>query len=131
MSKGDCHSSAGSESGPRRCARRWREADKRRIVAESSEPGVTAAAVAKRNDLNANLLFDWGRKLRRQDRETRAFVPVVVAPPSEVLVKEGDCGVSTLYGRMEIALSARSRVTVDRVLDAAALSRVLGVLERR
>ena len=34
-------------------------------------------------------------------------------------------------GRIEIALPDGSRVTVDRDVDAAALSRVLGVLEQR
>ena len=133
MSNGDYHSSVGTGAGPRRRARRWSEADKRRIVAESYAPGVTVAAVARRNNLNANLLFDWRRKFRQQDGESRpsAFVPVVVAPPSEILREEGDCGVSALYGRMEIVLGGRSRVIVDATVDAPALARVLAVLEPR
>ena len=131
MSNGDFQSSADAGAGPRRRARRWSEADKRRIVADSYEPGVSVAAVARCNDLNANLLFDWRRKFRQQDGETRAFVPVVVTPPSEVLAEEGDCGLSALYGRMEIVLGARSRVIVDATVDAPALARVLAVLEPR
>ena len=132
MSNEHFRSSAGAEGGPRRRARRWSEADKRRIVAESYVPGATVAAVARRNDLNANLLFDWRRKFRQRDGQTRssAFVPVVVAPPGEVLAEEGD-GVSALYGRMEIVLSGRSRVIVDATVDAPALARVLAVLAPR
>ena len=39
----------------RRSRRRWSEAFKRRVVAESAAPGVSAAAIARRYDLNANL----------------------------------------------------------------------------
>ena len=133
MSNGEFRSSGGAEGGPRRRARRWSEADKRRIVAESYAPGATVAAVARRNDLNANLLFDWRRKFRQRDGETRSstFVPVVVAPPGEVLAEEGDCGVSAMYGRMEIVLGGRSRVIVDATVDAPALARVLAVLGPR
>ena len=60
-------------AGPRR---RWSEADKRRIVAESYQPGTSVALVARRNAVNANLVFNW----RRQYRERGGFVPVVVEP---------------------------------------------------
>lgn len=36
---------------------RWSDADQRRIVEESGAPGMKAAAVARRNDVSANLLF--------------------------------------------------------------------------
>ena len=45
---------------PRR--RRWSEADKRRIVAESYQPGTPVAVVARRNDVHASLLFAWRRR---------------------------------------------------------------------
>ena len=34
--------------------RRWSEAEKRRVVAESYQPGVSVSLVARRNDVNAN-----------------------------------------------------------------------------
>ena len=37
--------------------RRWGEAEKRRIVAENYQPGVSVSVVARRNDVNANLVF--------------------------------------------------------------------------
>ena len=133
MSNEQFRSSAEAAGGTRRRARRWSEADKRRIVAESYAPGVTVSAVARRNGINTNLLFDWRRKFRQRDGETRsrAFVPVVVTPPGEVLPEEDDCGVSALYGRMEIVLGGRSRVIVDATVDASALARVLAVLGPR
>ena len=44
--------------------RRWSEAEKRRIVAESYEPGVSVSVVARRHDLNTNQLFTWRRHFR-------------------------------------------------------------------
>ena len=43
---------------------------------ESYRPGVSVSVVARRNDVNANLVFNW----RRQYREGSGFVPVVVEP---------------------------------------------------
>ena len=44
--------------GKRRRARKWSDADKRRIVAESYASGATVTAVAKRYDVRANLVFE-------------------------------------------------------------------------
>ena len=127
MSNADGKTSAGGDSG----TRRWSEAEKRRIVAESYAPGVTVSAVARRHAINANLLFDWRRKFREAGGETRssAFVPVVVAPPGEVISDDGDAPPSD--GRMEIVLDGRLRVVVDATVNAPALARVLAVLEPR
>ena len=46
-------------AGPAASRRRWSEAEKRRIVAESYQPGVSVSVVARRNDVNANLVFNW------------------------------------------------------------------------
>ena len=71
-------------AGPR-C--RWSETDKRRIVAESYQPGISVALVARRNAVNANLVFNW----RRQYRERGGFVPVVVEP-DRLLPPAADAG---------------------------------------
>ena len=106
--------------------RRWSEAEKRRIVAESYQPGVSVSVVARRNDVNANLVFNW----RRRFREQGGFVPVVVEPAA--MLPPLDAGAdASAAGRMEIALADGSRVIVDREVDGAALGRVLSALARR
>ena len=130
----------GGSVGRRR--RRWSEAQKRQIVAETCEPGVSVPMVAQRYNLNANQIFKWRRLFREAERAGGAgrFVPVVVeaapdrepaaatmSPPSEGVVAEGQ----PATGRMEIVLSGDRRVIVDRTVDGAALSRVIAVLERR
>ena len=133
---------AGSSGQVRRRRRRWSEAQKRQIVAETCEPGVSVPMVAQRYNLNANQIFRWRRLFREAERVGVAgrFVPVLVeaapgqeagaaamSPPSESVVAEG----APAAGRMEIVLSGGRRLIVDRTVDASALSRVIAVLERR
>ena len=42
--------------------RQWSEAAKRRIVAETLEPGSSVSIVARRHDVNANQVFKWRRE---------------------------------------------------------------------
>ena len=130
----------GGSVGRRR--RRWSEAQKRQIVAETHEPGVSVPMVAQRYNLNANQIFRWRRRFREPERAggTGRFVPVVVepapgqepdaatmSPPPESVVAEDQ----PATGRMEIVLSCGRRVIVDRTVDPSALIRVIAVLERR
>ena len=76
----------GAESGGlvrRRRRRRWSEAQKRQIVAETHEPGVSVPMVAQRYNLNANQVFRWRRLFRVPERATGTgrLVPVVVGAP--------------------------------------------------
>ena len=140
----DVEENSGTESGGlvRRRRRRWSEAQKRQIVAETHEPGVSVPMVAQRYNVNANQVFAWRRLFRAPARETgiAGFVPVVVGaapghevgaatmhPPSDDPVAEGP----PAAGRMEIVLAGGRRVIVDRAVDGPALARVLAVLDRR
>ncbi len=76
--------------------RRWPDEVKARIVAESLQPGVRVADVARRHSLASHQLSDWRRQARQgllalpaemmagvvEDGEP-AFVPVMVAPEEE------------------------------------------------
>ena len=114
--------------------RRWSEAERLRIVAESYQPGASVSLVARRNDVNANLLFTWRRRYgkRAAGAGDGGLVPVVVEPAGPPAAPtEGATGSGLSSGRMEIALSDGSRVIVDREVDGSALARVLAVLGRR
>lgn len=128
--------SAGA-SRPRRRHRRWSEAEKRRIVAETFEPGASVSIVARRHDVNANQVFAWRRRF---SAEPQAFVPVVVAPTptAEPDASSGEASSAppesvtlpsaAVAGRMEILLGCGSRIIVDKTVSAAALARVIAAL---
>jgi transposase len=108
----------------RRSRRRWSEEFKRRVVAEAAAPGVSAAAVARRYDLNANLLFNWKRRYGVSDR----FLPVEIAEPRLPAPRAGDepmassvSGVSSI----EITLANGHRIAVKGCLDGETLSRLV------
>ena len=123
---------SGARRGARARRRRWSEARKRRIVAESYEAGVSVSVVARRHDVNANQVFSWRRQYRDLARATGGFVPVVVEPCGLLpRPKDGGGDDARAAGRIEIALADGSRVIVDREVDGRALSRVLSVLARR
>jgi transposase len=69
-----------SEGGRRR--RHWSDEDKALIVAECDRPGASVSLVARRHDLNTNLLFSWRRRFRERQRGAGeiSFVPAVIAP---------------------------------------------------
>jgi transposase len=136
-------SGAGSSEGGRR-RRHWSDEDKARIVAECDAPGSSVSLVARRHDLNTNMLFTWRRQLRERQRGAGeiSFVPAVIAPqepagdrPAE-MPREPQPGLASNalprpIGRIEIVLSDSRRIIVDEGVSAAALARVIGVLERR
>src|SRR3979409_812241 len=79
--------SGASSAGVGKRRRRVRSAEeKRRIVAETYDAGASVSGVARRHDVNANLLFTWRRTmgvgpLARADGPT-SFVPAVIGAPA-------------------------------------------------
>ena len=140
----------------RRRRRRWTVEQKRRIVEETQTPGASVSVVARRYDINANLLFKWKREAEAGELGG-ALAPAEVADlvPIGVLGRSHDGG-PTLLARMpagesglqpseprrsadlearpgviEIDLPCGTRVRVDALVDGRALGRVLGALKRQ
>ena len=111
--------------------RYWATDEKRRIIAESLEEGASAASVARRHGLNANLLFTWRRQLGVESvkpKELARIVPVRVATQAPPAVLPAPSGTA---GRMEITLSTGERIVVGADVETAALARVVKALARR
>jgi len=111
--------------------RRWSAAAKLRIVEESLAGDRQASATARRHDVPISLLFTW-RKAYRDGRlggppAGSRLVPAVLMP----CAADASAVPSGSGGRMEIVLGDGRRVVIGRDVDAAALARVLDVLERR
>ncbi len=112
--------------------RRWPEDVKARIVAESFQPGVRVADVARRHGLASHQLSDWRRQARQgllalpaeamaslvEDREP-AFVPVMVGSDED---KKPADGIITIELGDGVVMRVPEDVAEERV---AALVRAL------
>ena len=113
----------------RRKRRSWTRDEKRRIVEESVQEGASIAEVARRHDVNANLLFTWRRQMGVESSEQNdpmAILPVTIASEP---APAGRC--PDTAGQMEIILAEGKRIIVWADVETAALSRVLKALSRR
>jgi transposase len=125
---------SGSEVGKVRRRRRSEE-ERRRIVAESFERGASVSMVARRHDVNTNLLFTWRRRygtdVQGSDGSAR-FVPAMIstdgmaqtAAPAQVVAV-------SIAGRMEIELPGGCRLIAGNDVDTAVLGRVIRALLHR
>ncbi|MGU3661523.1 IS66-like element accessory protein TnpA [Methylobacterium fujisawaense] len=117
------------ETGRRR---RWSEDEKLRIVLESLQGPRLVSATARRHGISRSLLLIW-RRAFEVSRSTAgpAFVPAVVSETETPPEQAKRTSASPVVGRMVIVLGRGRRIVVDAGVDAAALTRVLDVLERR
>jgi transposase len=122
---------AGSANGAKdeRRRRSWSQDEKRRIVGESFEEGASIAEVARRNDVNANLLFTWRRQFGAKAVGGGELTPML---PVMISTEAGPTTISSgPSGRMEIVLADGERIIVGADVDMTALTRVLQALARR
>jgi transposase len=111
--------------------RRWSDDEKLRIVMESLQAPRAISSTARRHGISRSLLMTWRRSFRPEptgpEAEQAGFVPAMVVA-AETAPTEAAAPAS---GRMVIIVGRDRRVIVDASVDAAALARVLQVLERR
>jgi len=108
--------------------RTWSVEEKRRIVAESLEPGASVSLIARRHDVNTNMLFTWRRQLGADDAapgQPVSFVPATITAESAA----APCPRGN--GRIEIVLAGGARVIVGTDVEEAALARVIKVVSRQ
>ena len=110
----------------RRRYRSWPEALKREIVAATWAPGASVSAVARHYDVNANQVFAWRRRYGPCSATPAALrlMPVTVTPDQPIAPGQSN-------ELIEIEVPGGYRVRVGSGVPAAALGRVLDVLERR
>jgi len=77
--------------------RRWRDAERRRLVAEAFTPGAVVAHVARRNGVAESCLYSWRKRYGAEDADRPRLIPVVVdaalsaSPSSTPRSQAGDC----------------------------------------
>ena len=108
--------------------RRWTDDEKLKIVLESMQTPRAISSTARRHGISRSLLLNWRRSTEPHGAtgQKSGFVPAMVVAdpaPSALAVPAS--------GRMVIEIGKDRRVIVDAGVDAAALARVLAILERR
>ena len=117
----------------RRIRRRWEDGEKIRIVAQTRVPGVSVSQVARRYDVNANLVFKWLRDPRfnppPEDGLNGSFLPVEVVaalPVIDPLVIDAPVIESKALGsQIEIVLPTGHHINVSGAYDPDALCRLV------
>jgi transposase len=121
--------------------RRWSEEAKRRLVAETLEPGATVHAVAERHGVNTSQLFTWRKRFRTEFGLATtvplapAFAAVEVAPVAGAPEETGDAvsepDTMALGGMIEIELPRGGRVRISGRVEPAVVTAALRALVRR
>jgi len=131
-----------AEAAPRR-RRRWTSAQKRQLVAETLAPGASVSLIARRHDINANLLFNWRRQARRGmlsgpprfavSDESLPLIPITLTSDEAIppLRRPSASVPESRTGVIEIELPSGERLRVDASVDEPALRRVLAALGSR
>jgi transposase len=127
------HMSTGMSARPQRIEvitrserrRRWSAAEKQAIVAESLEPYVSIAGIARKHGIGTGQLYGW----RHQFLADRSGKPAGFARVELLCEPSRNArSVAPLSGLIEIALPGGPTIRVDAQVDEQALRRVLAVL---
>jgi len=121
----------GRSDRPKR--RQWSEAMKRRIVAETQEPGSSVSIVARRHDVNANQVFKWRREIAPEplgsepaprSEESAPLLPVEIVPEPSGGVRAR----ARRNGTIEITFGCGARVCLRGEVPPETLRQVIELL---
>jgi transposase len=125
----------GRRSGPRR--RRAPE-EKRKIVEETLQPGASVAIVARRYELNANVVFGWrrlyhaGRFGKPSEAASPGLVPVqVLSPEAGHTARRTRPKASGEPDLIEVQLADGTQVRVSGDLAHEALRQIIAAVRTR
>ena len=111
---------------------------KRQIVKEACAPGASVSIVARRHDVNANLVFTWRKQYQQGNLVDSTKAMARAALPAPDLIRLGVVDPRPLpvvtektgrrTGIIEITLRGGIKVRVDDGINETALRRVLGAV---
>ena len=121
-------------SKPNRTRRQFSDDFKRRVVAEAGETRSSWSQVARKYDLNTNLLHRW----RRQFEAETVFLPVELEvngspPPNLTVPAEEDQDLPDIEGAapvLEVFLPDGTQLCCDQGMEPALLSAALEALRK-
>lgn len=118
--------------------------EKLKILAEAAKPGASVALVARKHEVNANLVFAWRRLQRRglleERRHAPPLLPVKISEPtitptrrSARAAKAGvtDKGATRPGSAVEIIVGEQLKIRLEGDAQRLMLARLLEWLPRR
>ena len=117
--------------------RRWSSDQKRRIVVEAMQPGVTPTEVIRRWGLTSSLFYTWRRQVMSGElgavpTPLPAFAQVAIAEDAPMLPRpSAPESPARSAARIEVVLPCGTLLRLDENVGADALRRVLAVLRGR
>jgi len=115
--------------------RRYSKAFKRQVVEETLTGKDSVSVVARRHDINTNLLFNWRKQYlagKYEEDSASALIPITVKPIAEgaALAPDKDYPQErSEVDRFEIVLTGGHRVVVEGSVSPVALRTALEVLK--
>ena len=110
----------------KRKRRTWSADEKRMIIAQTLVPGVSVSQVARRYDVNANLVFRWGRDPRFCGNDivpvAPTFLPVDVSQNTPLSEPERIC--SEGLGKVKIGLANGNHLEISGDYDLDVILRL-------
>ncbi|MEQ1696750.1 MAG: transposase [Hyphomicrobiaceae bacterium] len=108
--------------------RRWGEAEKRGIVAETRAAGANVSLISRRHGVAQSLIYQWRKTFPLIGAEA-AFVPVAIAtlPPGATAPAIQPAAQTAVMIEIELAFGRKLRVASD--VDVAVLLRIIVALE--
>jgi transposase len=114
--------------------RYYRREQKVRIVEESFAPGASVSVVARKHDVNANIVFAWRRQYKRGQLAARprrsepALLPILIG--SDAKGAEASQTSASSPGHIEIHLADGRWIHVSGSVETTTLRVVLAELTR-
>jgi len=114
--------------------RRWTVEQKLAILRDAFGPEGSVRAAIERHEVGSGAIYTWRRQAMSgaltgiTKPAVPSFAEVQISEPTAMLPSPSSAGPGS--GQIGIELLSGVRLTVDASVDAAALSRVIGVLTR-
>jgi len=110
----------------KRKKRYWSVEEKRTIAAQCGIPGVSVSQVARRYNVNANLVFKWLRDPRFNTAPAApGFLPVAVAAGADLIIQEPATAPAGPDGQIVIFVAGGHRLEISGNFDGHAMAQLL------
>jgi transposase len=111
--------------------RRWREDDKRALVAETFVDGETVNGVARRHNINPSMLFSWRRQYREALTPAALSSPPIGFAPIAIALPEPSAPPPPAMALIELEFGGGVHLRISGSVDPDLAAAVVKAMPRR